>query len=348
MPSIPLPFVVSLFLVVLLVRLLAQRERNLRPAIWFIAACTTTSTITGLRWSFDFEFAKLLQAVAGCLLPFIAWLCFSTLRQQRSRLSPYLIVTAAMVGITLLAGGLAGDLVLAAVYLGVGVALIRMASYGPDGFGAARLTDATKAQASVLVAGVMLITSGIFDVLIGLDFQFYRGSHVIGIIAVGDMLFLPLIAYAVAVAGGSIAAAPGEQSAQENAPQKDQILVAEDPTVLAAFDALMRDKKMYRDPDLTLNRLSRRLGISARQISGAINRLHGRNVSQAVNAYRIDEAKRLLSETDRSVSEIMLESGFQTKSNFNREFLRVTGISPTAFRLSLQVDVSEPRPESET
>ena len=119
-------------------------------------------------------------------------------------------------------------------------------------------------------------------------------------------------------------------------------------SVLAAFDALMRNKKLYRDPDLTLNRLSRRLGIPSRQISGAVNRLRDRNVSQAVNAYRIEEAKRLLSETDRPVSEIMLESGFQTKSNFNREFLRVTGISPSAFRQSLEVDVSDPIPESET
>src|ERR1044072_7532754 len=103
MPSIPLPFVVSLFLALLLARLLMQRERNLRPAIWFIAACTITSTITGLRWSFDIELAKVLQAVAGCLLPLFAWACFSTLRRQRSGLWPYLIGTAAMFGITLLA-----------------------------------------------------------------------------------------------------------------------------------------------------------------------------------------------------------------------------------------------------
>lgn len=33
-----------------------------------------------------------------------------------------------------------------------------------------------------------------------------------------------------------------------------------------------------------------------------------------------------------SVIRVMLESGFLTKSNFNREFLRVTGTSPTAWR----------------
>ena len=192
----------------------------------------------------------------------------------------------------------------------------------------------------------MLITSGIFDVLIGLDFQFYNGSHAIGIIAVGDILFLPLIAFAVAAAGGSIASDPGENGTQEDVSRKAPISEAGDANVLTAFDALMRDKKLYRDPDLTLNRLSRRLGMPSRQISGAVNRLHGRNVSQVVNEYRVEEAKRLLADTDRTVSEIMLESGFQTKSNFNREFLRVTGISPSAFRQSRKADpsgaVSEP------
>jgi AraC-like DNA-binding protein len=33
-----------------------------------------------------------------------------------------------------------------------------------------------------------------------------------------------------------------------------------------------------------------------------------------------------------SVTTAMLDSGFNTKSNFNREFLRVTGASPSKWR----------------
>ena len=95
---------------------------------------------------------------------------------------------------------------------------------------------------------------------------------------------------------------------------------------------LMREKELFRDPDLTLNRLARRAGIPARQISGAVNRVQGRNVSQMVNEYRIAEAKRLLRENDLAVTQVMLESGFQTKSNFNREFLRATGMTPSDYR----------------
>jgi AraC-like DNA-binding protein len=199
--------------------------------------------------------------------------------------------------------------------------------------GAARLSDVAKAQASALLAGVMLVGDSIVDLLIDMDFQFYRGSHAPGIIAVADLLFLPLVAYAVLVAGSSVTAESNESGAPaEDTSERARVPVAEDASVFAAFDALMRDKKLFRDPDLTLNRLARRLGVPSRQISGAVNRLHGRNVSQVVNEYRIAEAKRLLSETELSVTEIMLQSGFQTKSNFNREFLRVTGTSPSAWR----------------
>ncbi len=70
----------------------------------------------------------------------------------------------------------------------------------------------------------------------------------------------------------------------------------------------------------------------ARHVSTAINRQHGVNVSHYINGFRLDEACRLLAETDLSVTEVHLEAGFQTKSNFNREFRRKFGQSPSEWR----------------
>jgi AraC-like DNA-binding protein len=72
--------------------------------------------------------------------------------------------------------------------------------------------------------------------------------------------------------------------------------------------------------------------VPARTISGAGNRVARKNVSQYINDHRIAEACRLLRETDISVTSAMFEAGFQTKSNFNREFRRVTSLSPAAWR----------------
>lgn len=63
---------------------------------------------------------------------------------------------------------------------------------------------------------------------------------------------------------------------------------------------------------------------------------------QVVNDFRIAEAMRLLAETDRPVTTIQFEAGFLTKSNFNREFRRVTGTSPSAYRKGL--NAAEGRP----
>ena len=107
------------------------------------------------------------------------------------------------------------------------------------------------------------------------------------------------------------------------------------PNLIEQFDrldALMQDRAPYRDPDLTLDRLARRLGLPARRLSAAVNRRLDRNVSQLVNDHRVAEACRLLSTTDDPVTRIMFDAGFQTKSNFNREFRRVTGTTPSAWR----------------
>ncbi|MCF1465185.1 helix-turn-helix transcriptional regulator [Agrobacterium vitis] len=56
------------------------------------------------------------------------------------------------------------------------------------------------------------------------------------------------------------------------------------------------------------------------------------NVTMPVNAFRISEACDLLSETKKPVTEIMFEVGFQTKSNFNREFRRSTEMTPLEWR----------------
>ena len=94
---------------------------------------------------------------------------------------------------------------------------------------------------------------------------------------------------------------------------------------------------MFKDPDLSLNRLARKLGIPARKISSAVNQTHNENISKVINAYRVEYAKILLKQSDETITDIFLNSGFQTKSNFNREFSRVTGQTPSEFRSSPQV-----------
>jgi AraC-like DNA-binding protein/quercetin dioxygenase-like cupin family protein len=54
----------------------------------------------------------------------------------------------------------------------------------------------------------------------------------------------------------------------------------------------------------------------------------GMRPTDYVNRVRVDEAKRLLAESDRSITEILYDSGFQNSTHFNKMFKRLVGRSP--------------------
>jgi AraC-like DNA-binding protein len=101
---------------------------------------------------------------------------------------------------------------------------------------------------------------------------------------------------------------------------------------VARLTQLFEGEGLHKDEDLSLRRLSRRIGLPDRAVSQAINRTRDMNLSQFVNDFRIQDACRLLQETQMNVLEISLAAGFATKSNFNREFTRVTGQTPSGWR----------------
>jgi AraC-like DNA-binding protein len=89
---------------------------------------------------------------------------------------------------------------------------------------------------------------------------------------------------------------------------------------------------LFADPDINLSRMARRLHMPARDVSKAINQATELNVSQYVNGLRIEEACRVMQTTEISITEVVFQCGFNTKSNFNREFLRVKGVAPSVWR----------------
>jgi len=80
-----------------------------------------------------------------------------------------------------------------------------------------------------------------------------------------------------------------------------------------------------------LSRLARRLHLPEKRLSMAVNRATGANVSRYVNTWRVRHACKLI-EGGATVTDAMLDSGFNTKSNFNREFLRETGVPPSQWK----------------
>lgn len=97
---------------------------------------------------------------------------------------------------------------------------------------------------------------------------------------------------------------------------------------------LVRNEQLYkREGGLTLKDAGKRMGIAARKLSVAVNRIYGASFSQYLNDLRVQEVKKLLLEQpELKLTDVMLEAGFGTKSAFNKEFQRVESMSPGEYR----------------
>jgi AraC-like DNA-binding protein len=173
----------------------------------------------------------------------------------------------------------------------------------------------------------LALISAATDFVIVVDSWRSQGTHIPSIVGwtstVMALLFIPFIAWQ------KFHKQPASDATDDRSQQGDSDAETE---LMARIDKLIASSQIHLDPDLNLNRIARKLGVPARQVSVAINRQRAVSVSQFINSLRIDEACRLLQQTDLPVTQVMLQSGFVTKSNFNREFSRRLGQSPSAWR----------------
>lgn len=100
----------------------------------------------------------------------------------------------------------------------------------------------------------------------------------------------------------------------------------------------MKSNRPYLDSDLTLPKLAEDLNISTHHLSQVINEMHDKNFFNFINKYRVEEVKRKIQDPkyqNYSLLGIAYESGFNSKSAFNRVFKNLTGITPSRYRDSL-------------
>tara|TARA_R110000737_G_scaffold334193_1_gene352319 strand:- start:177 stop:488 length:312 start_codon:yes stop_codon:yes gene_type:complete len=94
----------------------------------------------------------------------------------------------------------------------------------------------------------------------------------------------------------------------------------------------MTAERLYLYEQISLRELARRNHLQDHCVFSAVNHVPDLNLSQVVNDFRVREPCRLLTDSVETVLEISLASGVDTKSNFNREFMRMTGTSQSDWR----------------
>lgn len=97
------------------------------------------------------------------------------------------------------------------------------------------------------------------------------------------------------------------------------------------FD-LQRRFETRCDQTYSLEDLAREYNVSTSSLSHHFKRITGASVIEYLQNCRIASAKKNLTDTDLSISEIVELCGFSDCSNFSRTFKKQTGMSPTEFR----------------
>ncbi|MDN3693551.1 helix-turn-helix domain-containing protein [Chryseobacterium tructae] len=118
--------------------------------------------------------------------------------------------------------------------------------------------------------------------------------------------------------------------------------IKEEPEQLKILMDFMKTEKPYLDDKLTLQKLAEQMNMSEKQLSLLINHHTGKHFFDFINEFRIHDAKKLLKENHQlTVLEILYEVGFNSKSSFYTAFKKETNQTPTDYRKSAGLLVSD-------
>lgn len=101
------------------------------------------------------------------------------------------------------------------------------------------------------------------------------------------------------------------------------------------LNQLMEEKKLFTNPELTIEQLAGCLHTSRHLLSQVLNQRLGQSFYEYVNKLRVAEAKRLLLDEKRQnqkIASLAYDAGFNSLSTFNDVFKKTTGLTPSQFR----------------
>jgi len=103
------------------------------------------------------------------------------------------------------------------------------------------------------------------------------------------------------------------------------------PTSLLVKQSLVYLQQNY-DQSLTRRQLAQAVGVTENYLSQIFRQELGISPWDCLSRLRILKAKDLLLSSDRNITEVACQVGFDDPAYFSRVFKKMTGISPQAFR----------------
>lgn len=104
--------------------------------------------------------------------------------------------------------------------------------------------------------------------------------------------------------------------------------------ITARLGRVVDDTEILLDPLLSMPKLANTIGATPNQLSYVLNQHLGKSFFDFVNEVRTREASKLLiEEPDRTILDIATSVGFNSKSTFNLAFKKITGKTPSIYRV---------------
>ena len=329
MIMIPLPFLISMVAGILLVREVFKSDVRDKTTNWywilFLALIVIQTLLIGARFGYGLVWLGRIQPFTASLIAPVAFLCFW---QPTLKIS-FCVALLPVVFITIvnLISVYFVDATLAVNNIIFATALAVLGLKGVDALGWVVLGKIRTVFITLWSVVVLLLISGITDAIIVWDFWQNAGNNVqeiVGVTFVISMLFAGIIYFVWQM-----------QKSKKFGSHAIRQAISNDVEVMNIFgrvETLMKENQIFLDPELSLNRIARKLTLPARDVSRAINVATKQNVSQYVNGLRVESACEKMKSSNDSILNILYASGFNTKSNFNREFVRVKGMTPSKWR----------------
>lgn len=343
----PLP-VLTAFLCCVIATFVWRLDLGVRRATVTFSAlftlCAVEALLVGLRFGYGIETLMPLQSTLPLLLGPLMYLGFAALtggvRTFRKIMAFHLAAPLIALAVFwfFIEDQRTFDWVISASYLFYSVALFRLWRKGPDVLTHARL-EVTRSVSNWMLRGIgLLVFILALDATIAVDFALNQGTNVAALISYGTAPLIVILLAALVKLPSILSEAGTKKHAADKGDPTDS-------ETLCRLDQLMLNDQLFLDPNLTMQRLAKRLHLPARKVSAAVNKAKGINISQYVNEFRLAYAADLLVSGNESVARIAEMSGFMTRSNFYREFQRVYDQSPTEYRSTRPLANEQPTME---
>ncbi len=100
------------------------------------------------------------------------------------------------------------------------------------------------------------------------------------------------------------------------------------------IEMAISEDELYKDPELTLPELARKIGIPRTTLSKTINSVFNMNFYDFINTFRIEAFKKEIAAApwDSNILETALALGFRSKTTFNTCFKRYENMTPSQFK----------------